>query len=291
MPPGARLGAFELVTRLGFGGQGEVYLARPWDECRLRRAAMRRWLQFCVGAGSLTERMAARWHLGALKVARPAMTDSLLDEHGHLAALGANHPHLACLYSSRFGATLARPDLGLAQVGAWHEARLFLGLAFEAGAPLSGLLRRWGGWCPPLRWSVAVAVQVARALVYLHGRGVVHHDVRPANLIIRPGPHAVLIDLGAAETPAAPRRRAIYGATGWLPPERLAAAPPPASPLVDIYAVGMLLRVLTNGAQVPSAVAACIAEATAADPQRRGAALPTMELLALRLEALFATLA
>jgi serine/threonine protein kinase len=120
---------------------------------------------------------------------------------------------------------------------------------------------------------------------------VVHHDVRPANLIIRPGPHTVLIDLGAAETPDAPRRRAIYGATGWLPPERLAASPAPASPLVDIYAVGALLHVLTNDAKMPTALAALIAEATAADPQRRGAALPTMDVLALRLETIFATLA
>ena len=286
MKLGEQFGAFEVLAPLGSGGQSAVYLARPWAEQQPRRAVTRLWLQACLHAGALTEQLAARWCLGALKVARPGMADSLLDEHRHLAAAGAHHPHLACLYSGRFGATVTQPDLGLARAGAWTEARLCLGLAFEPGPPLSRLLRRWKAWRPAVRWSVKVATQVARALVHLHERGVVHHDVHPANVIIRPGPHAVLVDLGAAETPGNPRRRAIYGATPWLPPERRSPQPAPASPLVDIYGVGALLRVLTAHMAVPQALSALITEATAADPACRGAALPTMVALAERLEAL-----
>lgn len=307
--PGARLGALEVVARLGAGGQGEVYLARPWAEGAARRAAMGLLLRVALRAGALTPGLAARHSLAALKVARSDMVDSLHDEHGHLAAPGAAHPHLVRLYRARFPRA-GQPDLGLAPPGAWsaprpcvarvpagrqpdpqpasrsagQAPRLYLALAYEAGAPLSLLLARCGR--PPARgWSLAVATQVARALAHLHARGVVHHDVRPANIIVRRGPYAILADLGAAEVAGAPRRRAIYGASGWLAPERVGPRPAPASPLVDIYGVGALLLALSAGA-APPALARLIAEATAADPARRAAAIPSAEALLARLEEL-----
>lgn len=288
--PGSRLGAFNVVARLGGGGQGEVYLARPWDERLAHRVATDLWLRCHIRAGGLTARHARRWRLGAIKVARATMADSLLDEHGHLAAPGARHRHLACLYSARFPGAQGQRDMGLVRSRAWPTPRLFLGLAFEAGTPLSLLLQRRGGLPPDLRWSVAVVQQVAQALAHLHARGVVHHDVRPANVIVRPGPHAVLIDLGAAETPVAPRRRAIYGAEGWLPPERRGAAPAPASPQVDIYGAGLLLQALTTRSALPAALSALpaalsglIADALAPDPRQRREALPTAGVLVERL--------
>lgn len=282
--PGTHLGAFEVVARLGAGGQGEVYLARPWDKRAAHRAVTGLWLRSRVSAGALTASQARRWRLGALKVAHSAMADSLLDEHGHLAAPGARHPHLACLYGARFPEMRAQSDLGLARARGWPATRLYLGLAFEAGTPLSLLLRRRGGRPPDLRWAVVLTKQVAQALAHLHRRGVVHHDVRPANVIVRPGPRAVLIDLGAAETPGAPRRRAVYGAEGWLPPERCGPSPAPASPLLDIYGVGMLLRALTARLALPRALSELIEDAVAADPEHRRRAFPTMDALVVRLE-------
>lgn len=282
--PGARVGAFELVARLGAGGQGEVFLARPWLAAPVRPAGAGLLLRAALRAGALTPALAARHRLAALKVARPAMADSLHDEHGHLAAPGAAHPHLVSLYRARFPGA-PQPDLGLVRQGGGRAPQLYLALAYEAGAPLSQLLTRGGGRPPATRWSLAVASQVALALAHLHGRGVVHHDVRPANVIVRPGPHAVLADLGAAEAVGAPRRRAVYGAAGWLAPERAGPRPAPASPLVDIYGVGALLRALTAGAAQP-ALAHLIAEAAAPDPARRAAAIPTAAALLARLEEL-----
>lgn len=276
--PGARLGELEVLALIGSGGQGEVYLARPWEPRAARRRASGLWLRASLRAGALTPGAASRWRLGALKVARPEMAASLHDEHGHLAAPDACHLHLVRLYRRCFPGA-AQHDLGLARVGDQGAARPYLSLAYEPGVALSRSLARRGARGPAVGWSVAVAAQAAQALAHLHGRGVVHHDVRPANLVVRPGPHAVLLDLGAAETPGEPRRRAVYGVPDWLPPERLGEPPAPASPLVDIYGVGALLRALTAGGPAPARLARLIDEATAPDPARRGAAFPTMGAL------------
>lgn len=281
--PGARLGAFEVLAALGAGGQGAVYLARPWVAGAVRRAASRRLLQARLAFGPLGGQRARRLGLAALKVARLGMADSLHDEHCHLALVGGACPGLASLYSDR-AMRGAGPDLGFTRMG---EAVLpFLALAYEPGVPLSRLLAAWGRARPPLAWSLAVVAQLAEALAHLHGLGLVHHDVRPANLLIRPGPRVVLLDLGAAERVGATSRRAVYGAIGWLPPERVGARPAPAVPAVDIYAVGLLLQVLTAGRPRPPGLARLIAEASAADPARRRAALPSAEALLERLASL-----
>ncbi len=277
--PGARLGGYELLARLGAGGQGEVFLARPW---LAHGAAGRvgRWaLQVRLGAGWIDARSAHQQRLAALKVAHPDAAASLHDEHAHLRSIGAAHPHLACLYSQRYPG--AARDLGLA------GRRVYLALAHEPGTPLDRVLARRR---LPVAWSISIVVQLGLALAHLHQRGIIHHDVRAANVVVRPagscGLHAVLIDLGAAETPAAPRRRAVYGTVGHLAPERLQDPPAPATPLVDLFGLGVLLRELTAGLNVSPALAEVVALATEPDPAQRAAGLPTITALLERLAAL-----
>jgi serine/threonine protein kinase len=280
---GCRVGGFEILARIGAGGQGEVFLARPWERDPARRQRTRLWLRRRHAALKLDHSTARHWGLAALKLAHATSADSLHDEHRHLAGLAA--PHLPRLYSQRF--PLEGMDFGLHSAGAGQAPRAYMALAYEPGASLDRMLAaRHGPF--PAAWSAAVGLQLAGALEHLHSRGVIHHDVRPANVIIGTAqpPSCVLVDLGAAETPGAPRRRAIYGAAGYLPPERTGATPAMASAQVDIFGLGMVLRALTAGAPPPEPLAELIAEATDADPGRRRAALPDMAALRLRLERL-----
>lgn len=269
---GVRVGPFAVIGRLGAGGQGEVLLACPWDEPPLRRAAGMQLIRTLHQTGRLSPAHAQRWRLAALKLGHTA--SSLHDEHAHLAGLGAPHPHLGCLYSRRFAGV--GPDLGLLP-GLSAQGRYVLALAFVPGAPLDRRLSRRRA--PPLGWGLAVARQVAAALGQLHGQGLVHHDVRPANVIVwteRGAPHAVLVDLGASELLHAPRPHAVYGSPPFLAPERRGARPAPPTASVDIFGLGVLLRALAGGHPASPALAALIADSTEPDPARRAASIPSV---------------
>ena len=83
--------------------------------------------------------------------------------------------------------------------------------------------------------------QLLDALAAVHDRGVVHGDVMPANLLVRAGvrPHLLLADFGVASRLGDPAPVGA-GTPAYLPPERLAGAPP--EPSQDVYAAGLVAR-------------------------------------------------
>jgi serine/threonine-protein kinase len=90
-------------------------------------------------------------------------------------------------------------------------------------APLSPV----GRWARPL----------ARALARVHAEGLVHADVKPANVLLRQPGDPVLGDFGIARPIGAP---AEGGSAGYLSPERMAGRP--SHPRDDVYGYGRILE-------------------------------------------------
>jgi serine/threonine-protein kinase len=124
------------------------------------------------------------------------------------------------------------------------------------GADLRRRLRTGGPLEPAM--AADIAVQIAEALAYLHGRGVIHGDVKPANILLPDASGPVrLADFGIARRfsrdptiemrpGAAPiRRRAILATPEYVAPEVVAGNQP--SPAADIYALGLVLFELLCG--------------------------------------------
>lgn len=93
--------------------------------------------------------------------------------------------------------------------------------------------------------SVTVLSPVARTLAGLHGLGVVHGDVTPANVLLAQSGRPFLADLGVARL-AGEAPGTLWGTPGFVAPEVIEGGVP--SPAADVYAVGALAWWCVTGA-------------------------------------------
>jgi serine/threonine-protein kinase len=141
-------------------------------------------------------------------------------EARHAARLG--HPGIASVY-----------DFGESDGTAW------LVMELVDGEPLSSLLRRDGALS--VDRTLDLVAQTAAALQAAHDGGVVHRDVKPGNLLVRPDGVVKVTDFGiASATDAVPLTATglVVGTAFYLSPEQ--AAGRSGSPASDLYALGVV---------------------------------------------------
>lgn len=128
---------------------------------------------------------------------------------------------------------------------------LFLAMQLVPGPDLGRLVM--SGGLPPHR-ALRITGQVAAALSAAHAVGVLHRDVKPRNVLLRPpgGPgdedFAYLCDFGIARSlgdPGGTETAGVAGSVEYLAPERFDGLP--ATPAADVYALGGLLWALLTG--------------------------------------------
>jgi serine/threonine protein kinase len=152
---------------------------------------------------------------------------------------------------ARHAGRLAHP--GIASVYDFGESPDCAWLVMELvdGESLSALLRREG--VLPVARALDVVAQTAAALQAAHDGGVVHRDVKPGNLLVRPDGTVKVTDFGVASaTDAVPLTRTghVIGTAYYLSPEQ--AAGRSASPASDVYALGVVAyECLTGGRPFP----------------------------------------
>jgi serine/threonine-protein kinase len=126
------------------------------------------------------------------------------------------------------------------------EDGLFLVTEFVDGADLARLLAT-GGALPP-DCAAVVGARVAEALDYVHFNGLLHRDVKPANVMASREGEVKLMDFGIAkgeDDASLTRAGMLVGSPSYMAPEVLAgeAAGPPA----DVWALGVSLYELLTG--------------------------------------------
>jgi len=130
------------------------------------------------------------------------------------------------------------------------------------GGSLRDLLARRGAL--PEALVALLLGQLLDALAAVHACGLVHGDVKPANLLVRDGarPHLLLADFGVAARAGLPAP--VAGTPSFLAPERSAGAAP--DPSQDVYSAGLLARRSLAG---PSPLVTLCDSMTRTDPRRR----------------------
>ena len=220
---GTRLEEFEIERELGAGGFGVTYLAR--DRSLGRRVAVKEYLPLDRGArrpdGGAGPRSAAqaedyRWGL-----------DRFLEEAQALARV--RHPHVV-------------------QVHRMIEARgtAYMAMEYVEGRSLAAALRAEGPW--PEKRVLALLDALTAGLAAVHAAGLLHRDVKPANVMLREDGSPVLIDFGSARQAVGSRSRSLTMVLtpGYAPFEQYSTKGRQ-GPWTDLYALGAVAYEALSG--------------------------------------------
>lgn len=158
---------------------------------------------------------------------QPGFTRRFREEARNTAML--QHPNIAAVY-----------DYGEDAGASW------LVMELVEGEPLSTIIREEGPIEP--RRAASIVAQAASALQAAHDAGVIHRDVKPANILVRPDGQVKLTDFGIARAvDAAPITRTgeVMGTAQYISPEQ--ATGKPAGPASDIYSLGVVAHEMLSG--------------------------------------------
>ena len=205
-----RLGPWQLLRVLGEGSLSRVYLARPIDS-------------ESTADSYAVKTLRREWWT------EPAATE--LQRREAWVGQRVNSPHLATVLSSGVGAApyyTVMPRLEGRTAAEWLAS----------------------GPKPALPVALWIARQAAQALADLwRSVGMIHGDVKPANLMVGPDGHTTLLDLGFCQSPREARSwadRPVVGTLRYLAPERVTSAAT-VDVRSDLYSLGATLYELIAG--------------------------------------------
>lgn len=191
----------------------------------------------------------------AIKLLSPGLADQegfaqrFREEARNTAAL--SHPNIAAVY-----------DYGEDAGANW------LVMELVKGQPLSAIIAENGRLSAER--TISIVSQAAHALQAAHDRGVIHRDVKPANILVKPSGEVKLTDFGISRaTDAVPITRTgeVMGTAQYISPEQ--ATGQPVSPASDIYALGCVAYEMLTGTRPfdeGSPVATAMAHVTTPPP-------------------------
>jgi serine/threonine-protein kinase len=225
------IGRYTIEAEVGRGTMGIVYRAK--DSLLARTVALK-----TVGSFPAAAEDAASFEHRFLNEAR--------------AAAGLSHPNIVAVHD--FGSDPA-------------TGTLFMALEFLQGETLEAVARRG-----PMEWAPAcrIGARVARALHAAHAAGIVHRDVKPANIMLLPSGEPKVMDFGIAKVPASELTRAgeVFGTPANMSPEQ--AQGDALDGRSDLFSLGTVLYQLLTGRRaftgqnLPRILAAVVTEAPAA---------------------------
>jgi hypothetical protein len=206
-------GRYEITGPIAVGGMGEVWKARD----------------------RVLDRIVAAKVLKSEFTGDPSFLARFRNEARHTAALA--HPNIASVFD--YGETV--DDTGTQQLA-------FLVMEFVEGQPLVTILHDEGAL--PVDWTLHVLSQSADGLSAAHRAGVVHRDIKPGNLMVRPDGVVKLTDFGIAQArDATPLTRTgmVVGTAQYLSPEQ--AQGMEVTSASDVYSLGVVAFECLTGAR------------------------------------------
>ncbi len=214
--PFERIGDFRLVSRIGQGGMGEVFLA---EQLSLRRLVA---LKLLRAAPLEAKQSTERFRREARAIGR-LHHPGIVGIHGAGEERGVLYLAMEYVPGRNLSAFLSAP-------GDRAHTNAAMDIAVSQ-------IVRWGR-------------DLARALHAVHEADIVHRDVKPSNIRITPDDRAVLLDFGLVrdlEAETLSRTGAFLGSPHYAAPEQITADRGGLGPATDVYALGVVLYELVTG--------------------------------------------
>jgi serine/threonine-protein kinase len=189
---------------------------------------------------------------------------------------------------ARLAAGLRHPNIVPVHEAGTLDGQPYFAMPYVEGRGLDQLLRE--GPPPPAK-AVQLLAAVARAVAYLHGKGLIHRDLKPSNILVDAEDRPYLTDFGLAKLLAPhdslTQTGAILGTPSYMAPEQ-AAARKDVGPAADVYALGAILYELLTGRPpfreaTPLDTLVQVLEGEPVPPRRLNPRLPrALELICLK---------
>jgi serine/threonine protein kinase/Tfp pilus assembly protein PilF len=134
--------------------------------------------------------------------------------------------HERLLRDAKAVANLSHPNIVNVHDVVEEAGAAFIVMEYIEGSNLAEYLQKLP--LPALGVTVQVLRQMASALDYAHGKGVVHRDIKPGNVMLGPGGVAKIVDFGIArmnDTRTSTPTGFMVGTAAYMPPEQFTASP------------------------------------------------------------------
>ena len=146
---------------------------------------------------------------------------------------------------ARAASRLDHPNIGVVhEIGEAGDGRQFIAMAWYDGETLKARMRRE---LVAVSDATAIAIQLGNALAAAHAAGMIHRDVKPANVMIAPSGRVTLVDFGIAKlsTDDDTDRHLIAGTVPYMSPEQTEGKALDAR--TDVWSLGVILHELLAG--------------------------------------------
>lgn len=147
-------------------------------------------------------------------------------------------------------AALDHPNLVRIHTAGVHEGKPYYAMDLVDGRPLNDLLEADGPFDP--QNAARIVEAIALGLAHAHERGILHRDMKPANVILQADGQPLVTDFGLAKDLSASYEALTQtgqslGTPAYMPPEQADGDAEAIGPRSDVYSVGATLYALLTG--------------------------------------------